>query len=210
MAWPAQHTGTVCFHLRRIRTRPVGNAVPGVPRSSTEPKQPVRRIRRHPVGRIPPRCRARCGCTGPLRSPRMPSPIPSPSGGGCRPQGRQERENAAGPQCGNDRSCGGMRTVLPSASGHVLPLPSSASRGIGGCHLPPLGEGNVGCGCDGRFCFSLAAAAGTGHGPDAAPSIALLSHVERDKQKTVPFDSQLFYRKRLPFIFGNIIIRFHK
>ena len=51
--------GTICFHLRRIRTRPVGNAVPGVPRSSTEPKQPVRRIRRHPVGRIHPRCRAR-------------------------------------------------------------------------------------------------------------------------------------------------------
>ena len=30
---------------RRIRTRPVGNADPGVPRSSTESTQPVRRIR---------------------------------------------------------------------------------------------------------------------------------------------------------------------
>ena len=77
----------------------------------------------------------------PFRSSKAPSPIPSPSGGGCRPQGRQERENAAGPGCGNDSSRGRMRTILPFASGHVLPLPSSASRGIGGCHLPPLGEG---------------------------------------------------------------------
>ena len=68
-------------------------------------------------------------------------PIPSPSGGGCRPQGRPERENVAGLRCGNDRSRGGVRTILPSASGHALPLPSSASRGIGGCHLPPEGEG---------------------------------------------------------------------
>ena len=32
------------------------------------------------------------------------SPIPSPSGGGCRPQGRPERENMTGPQCGNERN----------------------------------------------------------------------------------------------------------
>ncbi|MBR3861613.1 MAG: hypothetical protein IKM84_07010, partial [Oscillospiraceae bacterium] len=31
--------------------------------------------------------------------------------------------------------------ISPLASGHVLPLPSSASWGIGGCHLPPLGIG---------------------------------------------------------------------
>ena len=80
-----------------------------------------------------------------MMSYRALSPGPSPSGGGCRPQGRRESENVAGPRCGNDRSRGDMRTVLPSAGGHVLPLPSSASRGIGGCHLPPLGEGNGGC-----------------------------------------------------------------
>ena len=74
-----------------------------------------------------------------------PSPFPSPSGGGCRPQGRPERENVTEPRCGNDRNRGSMRTILPFASGHVLPLPSSASRGIGGCHLPPLGEGKGGC-----------------------------------------------------------------
>jgi len=79
------------------------------------------------------------------RSSKAPSPLPSPSGGGCRPQGRPERENAAGPQCENDRSRGGMQRFLPFASGHVLPLPSSASRGIGGCHLPPLGAGKGGC-----------------------------------------------------------------
>ena len=79
-------------------------------------------------------------------SVRPPSPIPSPSGGGCRPQGRQERENVTGPRCGNDRNCWGMRTIVPSAGGQVLPLPSSASWGIGGCHLPPLGEGKSGCG----------------------------------------------------------------
>ena len=81
-----------------------------------------------------------------MMSYRALSPGPSPSGGGCRPQGRRESENVAGPRCGNDRSRGDMRTVLPSAGGHVLPLPSSASRGIGGCHLPPLGEGRGGCG----------------------------------------------------------------
>ncbi len=83
----------------------------------------------------------RFGCDGPLSSSKAHSPIPSPSGGGCRPQGRQERENVTGPQCGNDRRRGDMRTILPPSSGQVLPLPSSASRGIGGCHLPPLGEG---------------------------------------------------------------------
>ena len=74
-----------------------------------------------------------------------PSPIPSHSGGGCRPQGRPGRENVTESRCGNDRNCGSIRTIFPSASGHVLPLPSSASRGIGGCHLPPLGEGRGGC-----------------------------------------------------------------
>ncbi len=34
------------------------------------------------------------------------SPIPFPSGGGCRPQGRPKRENVAGPRCGNDSSRG--------------------------------------------------------------------------------------------------------
>ena len=86
------------------------------------------------------------GCVGPFRSSKAPSPFPSPSGGGCRPQGRQERENATGPRRGNDRSGGGARTNRASSSGQVLPLPSSASRGIGGCHLPPLGEGNGACG----------------------------------------------------------------
>ena len=42
----------------------------------------------------------------PFRSSKAPSPIPSPGGGGCRPQGRQERENAAGPRRGNDRGGG--------------------------------------------------------------------------------------------------------
>ena len=87
----------------------------------------------------------RCGFVGLLRSSKAPSAIPSPSGGGCRPQGRPERENVTEPRCGNDRNRGSMRTILPFASGHVLPLPSSASRGIGGCHLPPLGEGKGGC-----------------------------------------------------------------
>ena len=40
-----------------------------------------------------------------------PFPIPSPSGGGCRPQGRQERENVAGPRRGNDRSRGGYAHI---------------------------------------------------------------------------------------------------
>ena len=80
-----------------------------------------------------------------LKSPVMVSLTPMPSGGGCRPQGRPERENVTEPRCGNDRNRGSMRTILPFASGHVLPLPSSASRGIGGCHLPPLGEGKGGC-----------------------------------------------------------------
>ena len=43
-----------CFCLRQIRTHPVGNTVPGVPRSSTQPKQSVGRIRTHPVGRADP------------------------------------------------------------------------------------------------------------------------------------------------------------
>ena len=93
------------------------------------------------MGLTPAPTRARCGCAGPFRSSKALSPLPSPSGGGCRPQGRQERENVTGPRCGNDRSRGSMRTIFPSASGRVLPPPSSASRGIGGCHLPPLGEG---------------------------------------------------------------------
>ena len=99
-----------------------------------------------------------CGFSGPLMSSKALAPIPSPSGGGCRPQGRQERENVAGPRCGNDRR--GEATILPSASGHVLPLPSSASRRIGGCHLPPLGEGRGGCEFAGRGAWGLAAAAG--------------------------------------------------
>ena len=65
-----------------------------------------------------------------------PSPIPSPSGGGCRPQGRPERENVAGPRCGNDCSRGDMRSILPSASGQVLPLPSFAWR-----RMPPSPAG---------------------------------------------------------------------
>ena len=97
----------------------------------------------------------RCGFVGLLLSSKAHSPIPSPSGGGCRPQGRPERENVAGLRCGNDRSRGDLRTILPFASGHVLPLPSSASRGIGGCHLPPLGEGKDGCGFAGRCGLSL-------------------------------------------------------
>ena len=60
-----------------------------------------------------------------------------------------------GPPCGNDRSRGGMRMMIPSAGGHVLPLPSSASRGIGGCHLPPLGEGRGGCAFAERGSLSL-------------------------------------------------------
>ena len=68
-------------------------------------------------------------------SVRPPSPIPSPSGGGCRPQGRQERENVTGPRCGNDRR--GKATILPSASGHVLPLPSFALR-----QMPPSPAGH--------------------------------------------------------------------
>ena len=44
---------------------PVGNAVPGVPRSSTEPKQPVRRIRIHP-------CRARRPRRAAQQRPRFP------------------------------------------------------------------------------------------------------------------------------------------
>ena len=35
---------------------------------------------------------------------KAPSPGPSPSGGGRRPQGRQERENVTGLQCGNERN----------------------------------------------------------------------------------------------------------
>ena len=35
---------------------------------------------------------------------KAPSPGPSPSGGGCRPQGRPERENVTGLQCGNERN----------------------------------------------------------------------------------------------------------
>ena len=76
--------------------------------------------------------------------PKVPSPGPSPSGGGCRPQGRPERENVTEPRRRNDRSRGSMQTNFPSAGGRVLPLPSSASRGIGGRHLPPLGEGKGG------------------------------------------------------------------
>ena len=49
-----QHMGMACFHLRRIRIHPVGNAVLGVSRSSTEPEQAVRRIRIYPVGRADP------------------------------------------------------------------------------------------------------------------------------------------------------------
>ena len=111
------------------------------------------------VGTPPPTLRC-CGFVEAWVSSKAPSPIPSPSGGGCRPQGRQERENVTGPRCGNDRNRGRMRTIFPSAGGHVLPLPSSASRGgsadatfprwgkalfrhspHGGCHLPPLGIG---------------------------------------------------------------------
>ena len=101
------------------------------------------------AGTPPPTLRC-CGFVEAWVSSKAPSPIPSPSGGGCRPQRRQERENVAGPRCGNDRSRGDMRMISPLASGQVLPLPSSASRGIGGCHLPPLGEGNGGCGFAGR------------------------------------------------------------
>ncbi len=96
---------------------------------------------------------------------KAPSPGPSPSGGGCRPQGRPERENVTGPQCGNERSRGDVRTIVPSAGGHVLPLPSSASRGIGGCHLPPLGEGRGNAqrplqGAEAFFSYCLQNAAG--------------------------------------------------
>ena len=42
------------------------------------------------------------------------------------------------------RTLGVMRESLgqkPTQEQNALPRPSSASRGIGGCHLPPLGEG---------------------------------------------------------------------
>ncbi len=128
---------------------------PRRPGSNSEIITNVRRIRIHPVGRA-----------GPFHLSKAPSPIPSPSGGGCRPQGRPERENVTEPRCGNDRQLRGKATVLPSASGHVLPLPSSASRGIGGCHLPPLGEGKGGCEFAGRGSLPLALLPGR---RDAAP-----------------------------------------
>ena len=62
-----------------------------------------------------------------------------------------------------------MRTFLPPSSGQVLPLPSSASRGIGGCHLPPLGEGKGGCGFAGGLLKTGVLLRGAGHGLDAAP-----------------------------------------
>ena len=103
------------------------------------------------VGTPPPTLRC-CGFVEAWVSSKAPSPIPSPCRGrrprrpgGCRPQGRQERENMTEPRCGNDRSRGDMRMISPLASGQILPLPSSASWGIGGCHLPPLGEGNGSC-----------------------------------------------------------------
>ena len=107
---------------------PVGNAVPGVPRSSTEPKRPVGRIRIYPVGRA-----------GPFHLSKAPSPIPSPSGGGCRPQGRPERENAAEPRCKNDHSRGEYAndfTVCKRSRS-----PSSVIRLAGDRRMPPSPAG---------------------------------------------------------------------
>ena len=130
-------------------------------------------------GTPPPTMRC-CEFAWPFHSSKAPSPIPSPSGGGCRPQGRQERENAAEPRRGKDRSGGGCATVLPLANGHVLPLPSSASRGIGGCHLPPLGEGKGGCEFAERGSLTL----------------ALL----RERRDAAPYNEMLRIRPAFPFI----------
>ena len=86
-----------------------------------------------------------CAFAGRGGHPKRPHPFPPPAGegaahkGGRRGRTRRDRNVEM-------TAAGGKATVLPLASGQVLPLPSSASRGIGGCHLPPLGEGNDGCG----------------------------------------------------------------
>ena len=66
----------------------------------------------------------------------------------------------------------GEARVLPFASGQVLPLPSFASRGIGECHLPPLGEGKDGCEFAKRSGLTPMLLRGIGHGLDSVPYVA--------------------------------------
>ena len=97
--------------------------------------------------------------------PRRPHPFPPPAGEGAAHKGgrrgRTRRDRTV-----EMTAAGGKATILPLANGHVLPLPSSASRGIGGCHLPPLGEGRGGCEFAGRCGLSLVLLPGR---RDAAP-----------------------------------------
>ena len=74
-----------------------------------------------------------------LESPVMVSLTPMPSGGGCRPQGRPERENVTGPQCGNDRSGGKYANdcTVCKRSGS----PSSVIRLAGDRRMPPSPAG---------------------------------------------------------------------
>ncbi len=113
--------GTTGFHLGRIRKpcSAFARAIPCRTVCCAERASPFPTMRRLRIRRT---CRLafgaaarralqgeRCGFPGLFRSSKAHSPIPSPSGGGCRPQGRQERENVTGPRCENDRNRGGMQ-----------------------------------------------------------------------------------------------------
>ena len=70
------------------------------------------------------------------RLSKAPSPLPSPSGGGCRPQGRPERENVTGPQCENDRNRGECANDFT-----VCWRSRSPSSVIRLCRMPPSPAG---------------------------------------------------------------------
>ena len=89
---------------------------------------------------------AAAGAVGTPAPTRCPLPFPPPAGEGAAHKGGRRGRTWRDLAVEMTAAVGVGQRFLPSASGRVLPLPSSASRGIGGCHLPPLGEGNDGYG----------------------------------------------------------------
>ena len=151
----AQQPPKTTHHVGRIRIHPVGRADPGAPRRNTHVFPQIRAnsqnagqcvcgfARMVSCGKILLRGPGHGLTPASTKQSALTLSLP-PAGegaahkGGRRARTRRDRDvemTAAGGIC---------ERFLPSAGGQVLPLPSSASRGIGGCHLPPLGEGKDG------------------------------------------------------------------
>ena len=134
------------------------------------------------TGWTPPPTMKCCKFAWPFHSSTAPSPIPSPSGGGCRPQGRQERENAAGPQCGNDRNRGVCKRFYRLQAVTFSLFRHPPRGGSADATFPRWGK-------EGALADSPDAAAhlrcccGTGHGLDAVPYKALLSCFDGDGKR---------------------------